>query len=399
MANLKYNLVRFGDEATLTVFHDGQARVASDTHPYWAEILQRVTVDDDPSALALFDLTEVVADKFQRLSERVTAHSGRVFFDGDEVDNSLTRKVVEFLNQKVDDWKPLVAFMEKVFTNPEVHSREQLFDFLAHNEFSITSEGDIVGYKGLYSDGYGYGDDKPEGWESHSYRSAHRGTDTVTVDGVANTGYVWQSVGSVVEMARSAVMHDPSTGCSHGLHIANFEYARGYGDVTARVSVNPRDVVSVPTEHQWQKVRACRYVFEELVTEPYVSALLVTEPENEPEPETAPEEAVAFDLKAETIENGDTVVLNEDKWICGGRPLYGELAGYGGVVGNTYTVVEADSTAGGMNGNSRVKRDDRRDFYVATDAISLVSKGNGEVPPSDDESWDSWDDEDYSWSW
>ena len=280
MANLRYNLVRFEDEATLTVFFEGQARVANDSHPYWEEILKGVTVDDDPAVLDLFDLTEVVSDKFQRLSERVTAHSGRIFFDGDEIDNSLTRKVSEFLVQKLDDWKPLVAFMEKVFTNPEVHSREQLFDFLAHNAFSITSDGDIVGYKGLYSEGsYGY-ESKPAGWESHKYRSAHSGTDTVTVDGVANTGYVWQSDGSVVEMARSAVHHDPATGCSHGLHVSNYQYASGYGDVTMMVYVNPRDVVSVPTEHDWQKVRVCRYVNAGLVTGPAESALVVTEPED-----------------------------------------------------------------------------------------------------------------------
>jgi hypothetical protein len=279
MANLKFNLVRFEDEATLTVFHDGRALVANDSHPYWDEILKGVTVDDDPSVVDLFDMTEVVADKFQRLSERVTVHSGRVFFDGDEVDNTLTQKVVEFLRQKVDDWKPLVAFMEKVMVNPEPHSREQLFDFLAHNAFSITQDGDIVGYKGLRS----------VSENGHHFRSYWEGRNSVTVDGVSSTGYVYQSLGSVVEMARSEVQHDPNQGCSQGLHISNFDYAKDYGDVVGLVHVNPRDVVSVPNEHEWQKVRACRYVLVDLVTEPFTSALVLSEDDAADEPDSEPQ--------------------------------------------------------------------------------------------------------------
>lgn len=271
MANLRFNLVRFDDESTLTVFHEGKPLVATDSHPNWAAILKGVTVDDDPSVVDLFDPAVTIAKKFERLSERVAVQNGRVFFDGDEVNNSLTEKIVQCLEEGIEDWEPLVAFFEKVYDNPVEDSRNQLFDFLAHNKFTINEDGDIVGYKGVVL----LEEDNPK-----QYRSSASGTDEVSVNGEVSTGYVFQSDGDVVEMARSAVHHDPNTGCSHGLHVANYEYAKGYGTVLM-VLVNPRDVVSVPNDHYWQKVRVCRYRVVGPVDAPLSGALRVTEPEPE----------------------------------------------------------------------------------------------------------------------
>lgn len=246
MANLKYNLVNLGEASNLTVFHDGEMYVADDTHPNWAAIIKGVTVDGDPEVVRLFDVAQAVAIKFQRLGDRATVASGRLYFDGDEMDNSLSKEVLRFLNEGVDDWKPLVKFLDKVMQNPQEHSRNQLYTWMVRRDFTITDEGDIVGYKGVYNHPGG-------GYESTS-------SGTASVNGEVHNGRIPQKVGDVVEMPRSAVAFNPSVGCSTGLHVANFNYANGYGNVVISVTVNPRDVVSVPTESNFDKVRVCRYV-------------------------------------------------------------------------------------------------------------------------------------------
>lgn len=251
MANLRYNLVRFEDEATLTVFHDGQPHVVTDSHPSWAAIVEGVVVNDDPAALDLIDVAQTVSREFRRLGEQVTVVNGRLYFDNDEVNNAISNKIIEFLEAGVDDWKPLVNFMQKVMANPEKHSQEQMFEWLLRHQFSINEDGDILGYKSV----------KGSSREGFDYESITSGRNVVVVDGEEFTGRVPQSVGSVVEMARSEVQHDPAQGCGPGLHVANFRYASTWnGDSTVLlVAVNPRDVVSVPTESNWEKVRTCRY--------------------------------------------------------------------------------------------------------------------------------------------
>lgn len=247
MTTLKYNLVEMGGEANLTLFVDGEMYVASNTHVNWGAILQGVTVDKDPAVTKLFDVARGVSEKFERLgNSRATVMAGRVFFDGDELNNTLTQEVVRFLNAGVDDWKPLVKFLDKVMQNPQEHSREQLYTWMSRRDFTINDDGDIIGYKGVTlpdSDGL--------------YRSLTAGT--ATVNGVTHNGTIPQKVGDVVEMPRSQVAFNPRESCSTGLHVANYEYANSFGPATLTVSVNPRDVVSVPTDSSFSKVRVCRY--------------------------------------------------------------------------------------------------------------------------------------------
>ncbi|MDQ2739570.1 MAG: hypothetical protein M3Y35_13360, partial [Actinomycetota bacterium] len=46
---------------------------------------------------------------------------------------------------------------------------------------------------------------------------------------------------------------------AHGLHVGTFEYAKNFGHKLLICSVNPRDVVSVPRDCGFQKLRTCRY--------------------------------------------------------------------------------------------------------------------------------------------
>lgn len=250
-----YNIVKFNDsnEANITVFHDGQMYVATDTHANFARIVAGVTSGDE-SVIDLFDIQKTAQKRFDRLSERVTLANGKVYLDGEETDNALTQQVVNFINQDVDDFKPLVAFFEKIQSNPNDHSREQLYRWLKDRNITITEDGNFIAYKGVKT---------VRENDEVSYFSISSGK--AVSNGVEYNGPIPNPLGAIVEMPRGDVQHDPSVGCHVGLHAGTWNYASGFArGAVLTVEINPRDVVSVPTDCSDQKLRVCRYVVKEV---------------------------------------------------------------------------------------------------------------------------------------
>jgi hypothetical protein len=148
-----------------------------------------------------------------------------------------------------------------VQSNPNEHSKEQMYEWLDRRDFTITSDGLIVGYKGVAPDGNG------------GYLSIHEGQ--AIVDGETVKGRIPTNPGSTVEMPRSEVQWDPSVGCHRGLHVGTWDYASSFAQGTVlEVHVNPRDVVSVPTDSDAAKVRCCRYTIVREIAVPYSTPVL-----------------------------------------------------------------------------------------------------------------------------
>jgi hypothetical protein len=216
--------------------------VADNTHPAYEEI-EEALIDGatDEEIVRLFDASAFVAENFDRVTERVSVAAGRVFFDGDEQHDAVARQIVAVLNEG-GDVLALARFMEKLAANPSARSREQLYEWLNRHAFTIDQDGDVVAYKGVTSD----------------LKSIHHGP--AIVDGEAVNGAVPNHLGAVVEIARSAVVDDAANGCAFGLHVGTYAYASSWAQgATLTVKVNPRDVVSVPTASDAQKVRVSRY--------------------------------------------------------------------------------------------------------------------------------------------
>lgn len=255
-----------GERAFATAILPSGSVTLSDDNPAYEEFVDALLAGVDAEEVErLADASRIVAEKFRGLSERVSVGAGRVFFDGDEVDDSVARHLLRVLDEKREDWRPLVSFMEKIATNPNEHSREQLYDWLRAREFTITDEGDIVGYKGVQSDGEG------------GYRSLHSGS--AIRNGEAVTGQVPNAVGDTIEMPRAKVAHDPGAACSYGLHVGTYEYAHAYASgAMLKVAVNPRDVVSVPTDAGGEKVRVARYRVLATIDAPETAAVVEADP-------------------------------------------------------------------------------------------------------------------------
>jgi len=258
---MQYSLVGNEDgTSNITVFARGRVELAHSSHPNFERIVLGV-LDDDESVLELFDVSLTVATRFDNLSERVSVANGRVYFDGVEVDNALTSQILRFLDEDVEDWYPLVNFFENVQQNPQEYSREQLFSWLDKRDFTITPGGMIVGYKGVKKNDDG------------TFTSISTGT--AIVDGESKTGAIPNEIGSEVTMPRDQVAFDPSTGCSTGLHVGTYEYANGFADgALLEVHVNPRDVVSVPEDSSFQKMRVCRYRVVNVIDAPHTLSVV-----------------------------------------------------------------------------------------------------------------------------
>jgi hypothetical protein len=288
-----YRITGEDDTATVTVIFPGERpRTATSAHPFFQQIVQKALADDE-SIRDMFNPATVVGTHFQRLGDRVTTVNGMIFYDGEPVDDSVTKQILRILEQGSPDdgdLEVLVKFYEKLQQNPNEHSRRMLYDYLNAHDYTLTPDGDVIGYKGVESDGNG------------GYRSTSAGQ--AIVDGVVISGKIPNAVGSLVEMPRDQVVHDPHNACSTGLHVGTFSYAESYGrgGCMLAVTINPRDVVSVPSDASGEKMRVCRYVVADIIEDPYDEPV-VDPTKKEPTPEAIEE--------AQANENATVMVTTE----------------------------------------------------------------------------------------
>lgn len=292
MSALKYSLVSNDDVKSITVLVDGEFLVADNLNPNFNSIVAKAIADDADGIAALFDTGKAVNDRFEQLTDRAWVAGNSVFFDGDPVNDVITEHILRFLDAG-EDFGPLVAFLDKVSQNPNQHSRENLYRWLAATKgFTIDYDGNIVGYKGVIDNGDG------------SYRSISSGKGFV--NGEAVNGQIKQEPGDLVTYPRSEVQHDPSVGCSVGLHVGTWEYASGFAQgAVLLVKVNPRDVVSVPVDASDQKMRVCAYEVLEEVDSPLDGALY-----GELEIPEAPDATIG--PKYDVVDSGDDSGYDED---------------------------------------------------------------------------------------
>lgn len=286
MKILAMNMTTTDGVTTITAvgMDKGERRVVAITEgaPHFDEALAKVEeyTRGELDAETLGDWLVDTIDVGQRVAKKVSRVTGildgRMSFDGSHVlidhepiDPVLDAHVMRLLDESgtpkdMMNWKAFARFVENLYSNVNEHVREQLFGWLNYENlkghgFSLTPDGCFIGYKGCAVDSEG------------TPVSVHHGP--AIVDGVHMNGAIPNKVGSIVEMPRKNVQFDPSVGCSSGLHVGTYAYASDWAKgILLRVKVNPRDVVSVPTECNAQKIRTCRYEVLEVTEVPYTGA-------------------------------------------------------------------------------------------------------------------------------
>jgi hypothetical protein len=211
----------------ITVVIDNVPHTISNTHITYQKVLDAIKAEDWTQVRDIIEPRKVVLNYGQG---NVSIQGEKMFWRGREFHNAMSRRMVQML-QEGFSIEPLVNFMDNLMQNPSYRSVNELYGFLEKNNLPITPDGHFLAYKRVRED----------------YRDVHSGT-------------MDNSVGKVVEMPRNEVDDNANNTCSSGLHFCSQEYLSSFGgDRTVIVKINPADVVSIPTDYNNSKGRACRY--------------------------------------------------------------------------------------------------------------------------------------------
>lgn len=238
------------------VFDNGDVVTVGKDHASLTAITKKLAAEAPEEELReLLQPVKAITIRLQRLSERVTTDGANLFFDGDALHDTLADYILSLIRLEAEQgeapsWKPFVNFLEKNATNPNPQSRDSLYTFIQKHGLTIRPNGDFIAYKGIRTD----------------FGSVRSGPGTV--DNVEYNGHLPNKPGSIVELKRSLIDANTGNGCAVGLHAGTIEFAKGWGPLVVAVAINPRDVVAVPFDGSFHKIRAARYEVLTVISKP-----------------------------------------------------------------------------------------------------------------------------------
>lgn len=215
------------------ITNDGNTQVLTgDSHKNYDAIREALKTGDKVEAVRLIDLTAEMAARYAPVGDRIKIEHGVLALDERAVGGVIADRILTMLDEGFDI-APMCKFVENLYDNPSKRAVTELYGFLEASTLPITEDGHFLAYKMVRSD----------------FKSHHDGkTDN--------------SVGKVVSMPRNAVNENANETCSDGLHFCSQGYLNSYASsgVTLIVKINPKDVVSIPTDYNNAKGRACEYL-------------------------------------------------------------------------------------------------------------------------------------------
>ncbi len=227
MAQFPYML----SNESATVFFEGRVLQVLNTDARFEPLVEHLKLPQHDR-----DVLEGLLDKpkqIARLTEGlVEVREDTVFYKGEAVHDTLAQKLVTLIDSGFDA-RPWARFMSNLMENPSYRSREQLYQFLEKHGAPITPDGCFIALKNVQGD----------------FKDIHSGTFD-------------NSPGRVVSMPRQNVDDDQNRTCSSGLHACASPYLDHFytsGGKTVAVKINPRDVVSIPGDYNFAKLRVCQY--------------------------------------------------------------------------------------------------------------------------------------------
>jgi len=217
----------------ITVFADGQLHNIQDNNKNFNKVLEelRKHTHDKDKIIQLMSREASLRKNVE--GTEVSVENGTVYYKGEVVANTLTDKLINMLDDGFDA-TPWIKFLDNLMKNPSFRSRNCLYNFLEKFNAPITPDGNFIAFKRV----------------AHDFKDIH----SRTFD---------NSVGKVVKMDRTKVDDDPNHTCSSGLHVCADEYLEHFANTkdakTVVVEVNPANVVAVPHDYQFAKMRVCEY--------------------------------------------------------------------------------------------------------------------------------------------
>lgn len=213
--------------SNIVVVIGNKSHTISKTHITYAKVLEAIKADDWDTVKDIIEPKKVVLNYG---AGNVSIQGETLFWKGEVLNTGLAQRMIQML-QEGFPIEPMVNFMENLYKNPSKRAVTELYGFLEKNNLPITPDGHFLAYKKV----------------RHNFLDVHSGT-------------MDNSPGTIVEMERNKVDDNKDQTCSTGLHFCGMSYLSCFGgDRTVIVKINPCDVVSIPSDYNEAKGRACRY--------------------------------------------------------------------------------------------------------------------------------------------
>ena len=212
------------------VFDGGCPKVISRDSPNYNKCKEAIRDRDWVKLSECISIEDSLRD-YTSESGKIRIANGTIYYENEVLHGLIIDRILQFMQEDFP-FQPLVKFIENMMLNPSMRARTELYGFLEHQGLPITEDGHFLAYKAVRGDYYDQ-----------------------------FSGTIYNGIGVVVKMNRPKVDDDCTRGCSYGLHAGNLSYVRGYGQSTSKfliVKINPKDVVSVPSEDS-RKLRCCEY--------------------------------------------------------------------------------------------------------------------------------------------
>jgi hypothetical protein len=211
----------------ITVVIDNKPHTISKTHITYDKIKTAIIAGDWDTVKDVIDPKKAVLNYG---NGNVSIQGEQLFWKDKPLHSALAVRMIAML-QEGFPIEPMVLFMQNLMNNPSRQAVNELYGFLEKNNLPITPDGHFLAYKKVRED----------------YLDCH----SATMD---------NSVGKIVEMERNEVDDNRDNTCSAGLHFCSHSYLNYFGgERTVIVKINPADVVSIPSDYNDAKGRACRY--------------------------------------------------------------------------------------------------------------------------------------------
>jgi len=215
----------------LTIVADGVQHTVLASNPMFASAVSAFQSKDWDALMLAIDPSLKFKNLYAKY-EQIEVKDGSVFVGGDVVRSIVADRIINFLADGID-CLPIFKFITRLQLNPSKRAVDELYTFLEHKYLPVTETGTFLAYKAVRQD----------------FTDKH-------------TGRFDNSVGNVLEMPRNKVDDDKEVGCSYGFHAGTLAYATSFAcgnDRLVLVEIDPADVVSIPTDCEFQKLRTCRY--------------------------------------------------------------------------------------------------------------------------------------------
>ena len=231
-----------------TVVIDNTAHQFNHMHPEYEGLAECVKVGDSEAFLQLLE-TGTVIENWSEGNFRF--EDGSLFYEDEQVAHQPTKRIIDMIKNGWDH-KPMLAYLDRLYQNVSNRAVMESYDWCSHKGLPITPDGYLVGYKGVAMYGGENATDKmgrplTEGdlvdkWTGNSFRN---------------------NVADECNMNRRGVSDNCEQGCAAGLHVGTYEYASnwaGSGGKVVLVKFDPANIVSVPTDCEFSKMRVSGYI-------------------------------------------------------------------------------------------------------------------------------------------